>query len=144
MSVKDGDKLTLGDTTIEIVETPPHTPGAISLIIPLKEGNARHVGALWGGIGFNFQRTEQNFTTYSNSVGKFAEIARARNVDVQMANHPNFDNALIKIAALKMRAAGRPNPFVVGGEVQRRIFDVQQECALAQRAMLRTAASAKK
>jgi len=144
MAVKDGDKLTLGDTTIEIVETPPHTPGAISLIIPLREGNARHVGALWGGIGFNFQRTEQNFTTYSSSVSKFANIARQRNVDVQMANHPNFDNALIKIAALKTRTAGRPNPFVVDGEVQQRIFDVQQDCALAQRAMLRTAASAKK
>src|SRR5262245_34607861 len=39
MSVKDGDKLTLGDTTIEIHETPPHTPGTISLIIPLREGN---------------------------------------------------------------------------------------------------------
>jgi len=102
MSVKDGDKLTLGDTSIDIVETPPHTPGAISLIIPLKDGNTTHTAAFWGGIGFNFQRTEQNFTTYYNSVGKFAGIAKARNVDVQ------------------------------------------QECALAQRATLRTTASAKK
>jgi metallo-beta-lactamase class B len=143
MSLKDGEKLTLGDTSIEAVETPPHTPGAISLIIPLKEGNTTHVGALWGGIGFNFQRTEQNFTTYSNSVGKFAEIARARNVDVQMANHSNFDNAFPKMAALKARSAGQPHPFVVGGEVQQRIFDVQQDCALAQRAMLRTASTKK-
>jgi metallo-beta-lactamase class B len=143
MSVKDGDRLTLGDTSIEIVETPPHTPGAISLIIPLKDGNTTHVAALWGGIGFNFQRTEQNFTTYSASVGKFAGIARARRVDVQMANHSNFDNAFPKMAALKARRAGQPHPFVVGAEVQQRIFDVQQECALAQRAMLRTA-SAKK
>ena len=140
MSVKSGDKLTLGDTSIEIIETPPHTPGAISLIIPLKEGGTTHVGALWGGIGFNFQRTEQNFTTYANSVGKFADVARARNVDVQMANHSNFDNAFPKMAALKTRAAGQPHPFVVGGAVQQRIFDVQQECALAQRATLRTAA----
>ena len=144
MSVKDGDKLTLGDTSIDIVETPPHTPGAISLIIPLREGNTTHTGALWGGIGFNFQRTEQNFTTYSSSVGKFANVARARNVDVQMANHSNFDNALQKIAALKARRTGQPNPFVVGWDVQQRIFDVQQECALAQRATLRMAASAKK
>ena len=143
VSVKDGEKLTLGDTSIEIVETPPHTPGAISLLIPLKDGNAMHVGALWGGIGFNFQRTEQNFTTYANSVGKFAATARARNADVPMANHPNFDNALIKIAALKTRSAGQPHPFVLGNEVQQRIFDVQTACALAQRAMLRTA-SAKK
>ena len=144
MSVKSGDKLTLGDTSIEIVETPPHTPGAISLIIPLKEGNTTHAGALWGGIGFNFQRTEQNFTTYSNSVGRFATVAKARNVDVQMANHPNFDRALEKITALKTRGAGRPNPFVVGWDVQQRIFEVQQDCALAQRATLATAASAKK
>jgi metallo-beta-lactamase class B len=143
MSVKDGDRLTLGDTSIEIVETPPHTPGAVSLIIPLKEGNRTHVAALWGGIGFNFQRTEQNFTAYSNSVGKFANIARARNVDVQMANHSNFDNAFPKMAALKSRGAGQPNPFVVGAAVQQRIFDVQQECALAQRAMLRTASTKK-
>jgi metallo-beta-lactamase class B len=143
MSLRNGEKLTLGDTSIEAVETPPHTPGAISLIIPLKEGNTRHVGALWGGIGFNFQRTEQNFTTYSNSVGKFAEIASARNVDVQMANHSNFDNAFPKMAALKARSAGQQHPFVVGGEVQQRIFDVQQECALAQRAMLRTASTKK-
>jgi metallo-beta-lactamase class B len=144
MGMKDGDRLTLGDTSIEIVETPPHTPGAISLIIPLKDGNARHVGALWGGIGFNFQRTEQNFTTYSNSVGKFANLARQRDVDVQMANHPNFDSALVKMAALKARTAGQANPFVVGWDVQQRIFEVQQDCALAQRAMVRTAASAKK
>jgi metallo-beta-lactamase class B len=144
MSVKDGDKLTLGDTSIDIVETPPHTPGAISLIIPLKDGNTTHTAAFWGGIGFNFQRTEQNFTTYYNSVGKFAGIAKARNVDVQMANHPNFDNAFPKMAALKARRAGQPHPFVVGGEVQQRIFDVQQECALAQRATLRTTAPAKK
>lgn len=144
MSLKSGDKLTLGDTSIEIVETPPHTPGAISLIIPLKEGRATHTGALWGGIGFNFERTEENFTAYSNSVGRFADIAKARNVDVQMANHPNFDRALEKIAALKTRGAGQPHPFVVGGEVQQRIFDVQQDCALAQRATLRTATSTKK
>src|SRR4029453_4901646 len=92
----------------------------------------------------NFQRTEQNFTTYYNSVGKFAGIAKARNVDVQMANHPNFDNAFPKMAALKARRAGQPHPFVVGWDVQQRIFDVQQECALAQRATLRVAASAKK
>src|SRR5215510_12839622 len=90
MAVKDGDKLTLGDTTIEIYQTPPQTPGAISLMIPLKDGNQRHVGALWGGIGFNFPQNEQNYTTYANSVQKFSVVAKERNVDVPMANHSNF------------------------------------------------------
>jgi metallo-beta-lactamase class B len=140
MSVKDGDKLTLGDTSIEIYETPPHTPGTISLIIPLKDGNARHVGALWGGNSFNFQPTEANFTTYADSVAKFAQIAKARGADVQLSNHPNFDEALQKIAKLKTRAPGQPHPFVVGADAEARIFTVQSECALASRAKLRAAA----
>jgi len=142
-AVKDGEKLTLGDTTIEIYQTPPHTPGAISLIIPLKDGNQRHVGALWGGIGFNFPQNEQNYTTYASSVAKFSRIAKEKSVDVQMANHSNFDNAFEKMRALKARAAGAKHPFVVGQDVQQKIFTVQEECAMAGRARLRTASASK-
>jgi metallo-beta-lactamase class B len=137
MAVKDGDKLTLGDTTIEFAETPPHTPGAISLIIPLKEGNQRHVGALWGGIGFNFRPTEANYTAYANSVAKFAKIAEARGADVPMANHPDFQDDLVKLEKLKARKAGELNPFVLGWPAQARIFTIQSECALAMRARVR-------
>jgi metallo-beta-lactamase class B len=141
MSVKDGDKLTLGDTSIEIYETPPHTPGTISLIIPLRDGNVRHVGALWGGNSFNFRPTEANFTTYANSVAKFAQIAKARGADVQLSNHSNFDEALEKMAKLKTRAPGQPHPFVVGAAAEARIFTVQSECALAARAKVRAEAA---
>ena len=43
----DGEKLTLGDTTLNLYVTPGHTPGTLSILIPLKEGNQRHVGAMW-------------------------------------------------------------------------------------------------
>lgn len=141
--VPDGFKLTLGDTTIEIVQTPPHTPGAISLIFQVRDSSQRHMAGLWGGIGFNFQQTEANYTTYANSVEKYAAIAKARGVDVPIANHSNFDNALQKIAALKTRGLGQPHPFVLGAATQARIFDVQTECALAARAKLRTATAAR-
>ena len=140
--VSDGFRLTLGDTTVEMIQTPPHTPGAISLIFPVKDGGERHVAGLWGAIGFNFQQTEANYTTYANSVAKFEAIAKARGVDVPLANHPNFDNAMEKIAALKTRQPGQPNPFVLGWDKQARIFQVQEECALAGRAKLRVTASA--
>jgi metallo-beta-lactamase class B len=141
VSVRDGERLTLGDTSIEIYETPPHTPGTISLIIPLKDGNVGHVGALWGGNSFNFQPTEANFTTYADSVARFAQIAKERGADVQLSNHPNFDEALEKIAKLKARPPGQPHPFVVGAQAEARIFTVQSECALANRARLRSAAT---
>ncbi len=54
-AVKDGDRLTLGDTTIELYVTPPHTPGTLSLIFPLKDGAMSHVGGLWGGTGFDLR-----------------------------------------------------------------------------------------
>jgi metallo-beta-lactamase class B len=139
MSVRDGGKLSLGDVSIEIYETPPHTPGTISLIVPLRDRDARHVGALWGGNSFNFQPTEANFATYANSVAKFAQIAKDRGADVQLSNHPNFDEALEKMAKLKTRAPGQPNPFVVGAAAEARIFTVQSECALAMRAKVRAA-----
>src|SRR5206468_7077164 len=49
----DGMKLTLGDTTLTIYVTPGHTPGTISVLVPLKDGNQRHLGAVWGGINPN-------------------------------------------------------------------------------------------
>lgn len=131
MSVKDGDRLTLGDTTIEFYVTPPHTPGTISIIMPLREGNARHVGGEWGGTAFNFPPTPQNFATYAASAERFAQIARDKGVDVPISNHSTYDNAFEKIAALKSRRPGDPNPFVTGPESAQRFLTVAAECAKA-------------
>lgn len=131
MSVKDGDRLTLGDTTIEFYVTPPHTPGTLSIIMPLKEGNARHVGGEWGGTAFNFPPTPENFATYAASAERFAKIADDKGVDVPMSNHSTYDNAFEKIAALKARKPGEPNPFVTGPDSEQRFLTVAAECAKA-------------
>src|SRR5207253_7717409 len=49
MIITDGQKLTLGDTIITMYLTPGHTPGTVSTIIPLKDGNEKHVAAMLGG-----------------------------------------------------------------------------------------------
>ena len=48
MVATDGMKLTLGDTTLTIYLTPGHTPGTISTLVPLKDGNQT---ASWRGMG---------------------------------------------------------------------------------------------
>jgi len=131
MSVKDGEKLTLGDTTLEFYITPPHTPGTISIIMPLKDGAVSHVGAEWGGTAFNFQPTAENFTTYAKSAERFKLLATDKGADVPISNHPTFDDALIKMNALKMRKPGDPHPFATGANSVQRYLTVAAECAKA-------------
>lgn len=136
VSVRDGGSLTLGDTTIEFTVTPPHTPGTLSLIVPLKDGPRRHIGAQWGGTAFNFRPTEQNFTTYIGSAEKFSRVVDERGADVTLSNHPSYDDALAKIAALKTRQPSATHPFVMGKESTLRFLSVAAECAAAARARL--------
>src|SRR5437879_3819530 len=73
MVATDGMKLTLGDTTLTLYITPGHTPGTVSVLAPPKDGNERHVGAVWGGINPSLTRYgvryyknwEETFKTWS-------------------------------------------------------------------------------
>jgi metallo-beta-lactamase class B len=49
MVVTDGEKLTLGNTTIPLYITPGHTPGTISTIITVEDHGKPHVISFWGG-----------------------------------------------------------------------------------------------
>ena len=129
-AVKDGDRLTLGDISVDLYVTPPHTPGTLSLIFPLKDGATSHVGGLWGGTAFNFEPTVENFTTYAMSAERFARIAAEKAVDVPLSNHPSYDDALVKIAALKSRRPEQ-HPFATGPMTVARYLTVAAECARA-------------
>jgi len=56
MVATDGQKFTLGDTTLTLYITPGHTPGTISALIPVKDNGKPHLAALWGGTGLNADR----------------------------------------------------------------------------------------
>ena len=54
----DGMKLTLGDTTVNMIPTPGHTPGTLSYVFPVKDGGrtvmvAYSGGTLTGAFGTN-------------------------------------------------------------------------------------------
>jgi metallo-beta-lactamase class B len=70
IEVADGQELTLGDTTLEMYLTPGHTYGTLSTLIPLRDGTARHVAALWGGTLFNFGPEPARFEAYAESPGR--------------------------------------------------------------------------
>jgi metallo-beta-lactamase class B len=129
--VADGDKLTLGDTTLSIYLTPGQTPGTISLLVPVKDGGRPHLVATWGGTSFNFELAAANFQTYINSAVRYRDIVAKSGADVLLSNHPTFDGSHRKLPAMASRKAGDPHPYVVGNESVQRYVRVAEECARA-------------
>ena len=144
--VTDGQKLTLGDTTLTMYLTPGHTPGTISTIIPVRDNGRPHVAAEWGGTGFNFTVSPDKprrywYETYANSADHFRDAVKKSRADVLIANHPEQDGAKAKLAALATRKAGAPNPYVIGNDSVTRYVTMVGECARA--SLLRFGASTK-
>ncbi|KAF5228053.1 hypothetical protein BFJ70_g6344 [Fusarium oxysporum] len=110
--VVDGDALTFGDVTFEIVQTPGHTPGTISLIFPVVDKGKRHLAGLSGGTGTPAAKTAREQKIASQN--RFAEIAKAKGVDVLLSNHNVADHSLSNADILAHRAPGASNPYVVG------------------------------
>ncbi|OFW27817.1 MAG: hypothetical protein A3J28_04265 [Acidobacteria bacterium RIFCSPLOWO2_12_FULL_60_22] len=140
MAATDGQKLTLGDTTLTLYVTPGHTPGTISSLIPVKDGGKQHLAAMWGGMVYNFPKTPENFKIYSNSAQRFSAIVAKAPVDVVITGHSNQDNTFEKIEALKARKPGGPHPFVVGNDSMKRLLQVVGGCATVKRLQLPAAA----
>jgi metallo-beta-lactamase class B len=128
VSVVDGDTVKLGDTVVDVVATPGHTMGTISLIFPVQQGSKTHLALLWGGTAFNFGRQPARLRTYIESVERMREIVRSKRIDVFISNHNLYDSAVDKLASLQ---PDRPNPFVLGTETVQRALTVMSECAQA-------------
>jgi metallo-beta-lactamase class B len=136
MVASDGQTLTLGDTTLTLYLTPGHTAGTISTLIPVRDGNRRHVAAIWGGTAFNFRHTPEAFQTYVTSAERFAKITADAGADVLLSNHVIFDGSNVKLPALAKRGAADPHPYVVGAASIQRYLVVAAECAKAGAARL--------
>jgi metallo-beta-lactamase class B len=127
----DGQKLTLGDTTITMYLTPGHTAGTLSYLIPVKDNGRPHLVAEWGGTAFNFPRTPENFTMYAASAERFGGIASRAGADVIISNHSAYDESQRKLPALRARKPGDPHPYVIGADAVKRYMVVAGECAQA-------------
>ena len=135
VSVTDGDQLQAGTTTLDIIVTPGHTPGTISPAFTVYDQGQPYRAMLWGGTGFNFGPNYEQMNDYAASAQRLGEIARQQNVQVFLSNHSRRDGSLERIRELNERGPGDPHPFVQGEELLA-VFDVLEQCALAQAARI--------
>ncbi|NSC20015.1 MBL fold metallo-hydrolase [Streptomyces albus subsp. chlorinus] len=110
LDIQDGQRLTLGGTSIRLHHTPGHTPGTVSPVFPVHAGHRRHTAMLWGGV--NPPSTPAELRTYLASLDSFRDRTREAWVDVELSNHPN-DYGLQRAEQLRNDPHG-PNPFVLG------------------------------
>ena len=134
---REGLKLTLGDTIVDVVATPGHTPGTLSYFFPVKDAGRTLVVAYSGGTAFNFPRQAANFAIYRDSQRKMTEVAEAAGATVLMSNHTEFDRAYdrARIAQLP-RVAGEKHPYETDTATVMRYFEMAANCAEAQRLLV--------
>ena len=133
ISAKDGDRVTLGDTTVTLYLTPGHTMGTLSPVFDVTAGGQKHRALLWGGTAFNFGKNVPRLGSYIDATRRMGTVAQAQNIDVLVSNHSGYDGSQGKLAALRAQPAGAANPFVIGTPAVERALTVMGECAQAQR-----------
>jgi len=144
IAATDGMKVTLGDETVTVYNTPGHTQGTVSSIFTVKDRGQTHVVAYFGGTMFNFINATGRgtgeyvgkpesywFNQYAENAARFKEIAAKAGADVYMSNHTAFDGSKEALPQLAARKPGDPNPLVVGKESVQRYMTVVGECAKA-------------
>src|SRR3984893_7853879 len=127
MVAKDGQKLTLGDTTVTLYSTPGASAGNLSIVFPVKDGGQRHLAAMIGGTTMNlvqggvqvFPDTQTMIKTYIASAKRFKEIEDKAGVDTIISIHAALDNLFAKMDSLHARKPGDPHPFVGKDDVDR-------------------------
>jgi metallo-beta-lactamase class B len=131
--VRDGQKVTLGDTTITLFLLPGHTPGSVSGIFA-----GRYQGRLVNILNL----TASRFSTYASTAPFqriFDEAKRAK-VESVVQVHPEIN--MLKtatIVALRSYPPAGPHPMLFTPERAARYMDVELECGKARIAANKTA-----
>lgn len=130
--VREGEPVVLGDTSISLVNVPGHTPGALAFIFPVFDAGERHVAGLFGGTVLAAGYTPMpGLRQYVTSIAHYREVAKEKGVDVEIQNHPIFDDTPGRLAALALRRPGEPHPFVMGTERYQRFWGIVAQCMQA-------------
>ncbi len=105
----DGDVIELGDTRIELFNTPGHTEGVLTLRYQVHDGDESYTAITLGGVGLNFSGVERT-ETYLASYARLQSMQDG--VSVSLPNHAQMGRVFERAARLAERGPADPHPFV--------------------------------
>jgi metallo-beta-lactamase class B len=110
LAVKDGETLTVGDTTFKFYVTPGHTPGALTVEYLARDGTRWHRVLAPGGLGFNFGPAWTG--PYLNSYERLKQLGRW---DTVLPNHAYMaPRDLFEVEKELANRGNGPHPAVFG------------------------------
>ena len=114
-TVREGDKVTIGDVTLTARETPGHSPGCTSWEFSVKDGDATRSVLIFcsGTVALNHLVPNPTYPGIVTDYRRTFARAKDMKVDVLLAPHPEMYRMQDKRAML---SDGAPNPFVNPGE----------------------------
>ena len=116
-----------GKKKIQIVQTPGHTPGGLSFVIPVTDDGRKLNLALWGGT--SMPKEPDLKLKYRESLLHFKQFTDCYEVEAEVCAHPFMDNTHERIAMQRNRIYGMPNPFAMGRKAYLRYSDMLMEMA---------------
>lgn len=121
-TMKDGDIITLGNTSIRIAETPGHSDGVISFFTEVEENGIRLIAGMHGGAGMNtlcrpFIRKHHNEHCRADFLGGLQKVYK-EHVDIMLGNHAGHNKTVEKRQAM-LEHPDAPNPFIDASEWKR-------------------------
>ena len=132
--IVDGQKLTLGGDTLTFTVTPGHTLGAVSTILPAREGGKVYPISLLGmaALPANLQPdpSASGLLAYDQAILRFQKVSADAKAVGYYNTHVFAADVLPRLAAVRARKPGDPNPFVVGPAYVARYYDVVHHCTL--------------
>jgi len=126
----DGQKLTLGDTTLTLAHIPGHTPGTIGVIVPVKLRGTPHSVIVLAATQMPTRASLENFERVFNT------FAKPQKVEASLNMHANgLQDDLAFLETIRKNPTG-PNPYLYGPERFGRWMDIMIECGRARLAAL--------
>lgn len=131
--LEEGHPVALGDVAVIPVLTPGHTPGSMGFFFKVKDNGKTYMAALFGGTMLTATRpTPEQLDQYLTAIAHFRTEAVKIGAEVELQNHPLMEDLTARLAQIRARKPGAPNPYIVGRENYPHFLDVMSECMRAQ------------
>jgi len=125
---KDGDKFTVGKTTVTAYETPGHTMGTASYGYRVRDGKKTYRAITIGGLGLNAIKSVAQVEAYVASVKRVeGMVADKQNpLMVSLTTHPPAAGMFDQADRLAARKPGEKDPFVDPAALKTQLAQLQK------------------